>query len=90
QRLVFEPAGATRSILEAAKLPFPDCTVAAVDTEDPRADFRTSMLDVFFFSGLDWSTGEVAIFLEWYLKMNIKENRCYVVEAFVEMFNRFF
>ncbi|CAI0544094.1 unnamed protein product [Linum tenue] len=85
ERLVFEPVGSTRSILEAAKVPFPDCVVVAVETGDPRADFRASMEEMVEELRLDGAE-QLAGLLAWYLRMNVKENRCYIVEAFVDMF----
>ncbi|CAN0900533.1 Transcription repressor OFP13 [Linum grandiflorum] len=85
ERLVFEAAGSTRSILEAAKVPFGDSVVVALESEDPLLDFRVSMEEMVEVIGLDGSE-QLGELLEWYLRMNRKENHCYIVEAFVEMF----
>ncbi|CAN1797127.1 Transcription repressor OFP13 [Linum perenne] len=88
KRLVFEPAGSTRSILEAAKVPFrlddTPVVVVALDTKDPQLDFRVSMEEMVDAFELDGSE-QLGELLAWYLRMNRNEYHCYILEAFVEM-----
>ncbi|KAL6955214.1 hypothetical protein U1Q18_014252 [Sarracenia purpurea var. burkii] len=88
ERLFFEP-GETRSILEEAKgggggIPFIDSEVVEMDSEAPYADFKRSMEEMVEAHGMkNWECFEEL--LEWYLRVNGKNNHGYIVGAFVDL-----
>ncbi|XP_051114166.1 transcription repressor OFP15-like [Andrographis paniculata] len=94
ERLFFEPAGETKSILEEAKV-IEDCTdgdgdgdggvkVVAMDSDDPYSDFRTSMEEMVEAHGLkDWEYLEEL--LACYLRINCEIHHSYIIEAFLDL-----
>ncbi|TQD87131.1 hypothetical protein C1H46_027271 [Malus baccata] len=99
ERLFFEPAGQTSSVLvEAAPaapddgggngvnnvIPFKESVALSMDSADPIVDFRKSMEEMVEAHGLkDWENLEEL--LCWYLRVNGKSNRGYIVGAFVDL-----
>ncbi|RDX74978.1 Transcription repressor OFP13, partial [Mucuna pruriens] len=96
ERLFFEPLS-TSSILENKKrtrvgvgvIPIPlnlkeSVVVVGVESDDPYGDFRRSMEDVVETYGVkDWKGLEEL--LGWYLRLNGKNNRGFIVLAFVDL-----
>ncbi|CAI9760866.1 unnamed protein product [Fraxinus pennsylvanica] len=89
-RLFFEPAQETSSILEEAikigyEFPFKESVaVMAMDSRDPFVDFRVSMEEMVEAHGLkDWDCLEEL--LACYLKVNDKSNHGYIIGAFVDL-----
>ncbi|KAJ8439278.1 hypothetical protein Cgig2_016826 [Carnegiea gigantea] len=84
-RLLFEPGVETSSVLWA-----PQSVTVEMDSDDPRADFKSSMeemVDNLGMSKNDWEALEDL--LSWYLKVNEKSNHGYIVGAFVDLVDGF-
>nr|POE68375.1 transcription repressor ofp13 [Quercus suber] len=86
ERLFFKPEE-TSSILEEAKesgFPYKESVVLSMDSQDPFVDFRKSMEEMVEAHGVkDWEGLEEL--LCWYLRVNDKSNRGYIVGAFVDL-----
>ncbi|RWW00095.1 hypothetical protein GW17_00036958 [Ensete ventricosum] len=91
-RLFFEPAGATSSIVEEAETgkagsttaPLEGSIAMAVDSVDPYLDFKLSMKEMVVAHGvMDWEWLEEM--LVWYLNMNGKRTHGVIVGAFVDL-----
>lgn len=66
-------------------LPSEESVMVAVESGDPYADFRRSMEEMVEFHGIrDWKWLEEL--LEWYLRMNGKQNHGIIVGAFIDLF----
>ncbi|XP_023528403.1 transcription repressor OFP15-like [Cucurbita pepo subsp. pepo] len=90
ERLLFEPAGKSRSILKEEKkaaVPPPlkeGTTVVSMDSDDPFWDFRKSMEEMVEAYGLrDWKSLEEL--LSWYLSVNGKNNHGFIIGAFLDL-----
>uniref|UniRef100_A0A5B6YIE4 Transcription repressor n=1 Tax=Davidia involucrata TaxID=16924 RepID=A0A5B6YIE4_DAVIN len=88
ERLFFEPAGETNSILEEAKstdgFPFKETVVMAMESQDPYMDFKRSMEEMVEAHGLkDWECLEEL--LSWYFRVNGNNNHGYIIGAFVDL-----
>ena len=84
RRLFFEPGGGTSSIMEESKPMFNESVVLAMESKDPYADFRQSMEEmVEIYAVKDWRRLEEL--LEWYLRVNGRENHRFIVSAFVDL-----
>ncbi|KAH7547722.1 hypothetical protein JRO89_XS14G0007200 [Xanthoceras sorbifolium] len=98
ERLFFEAGGGgdTSSILKKGKKvdqvneefadddPFKESVVLAMDSDNPYLDFKKSMEEMVEIHGLkDWKCLEEL--LGWYLRMNLKKNHGFIVDAFVDL-----
>ncbi|KAF7147420.1 hypothetical protein RHSIM_Rhsim03G0096600 [Rhododendron simsii] len=99
ERLFFEPAGDSRSILKGEekaaaatttsdpgnKVLFKESSVVlAMESEDPYEDFKRSMEEMVESYGMrDWECLEEL--LGWYLRANGKRNHGFIVGAFVDL-----
>ncbi|XP_078435059.1 transcription repressor OFP13-like [Wolffia australiana] len=90
RRLFFEPGGGTSSIMEKTKTEsliksaFKESVVLSMESNDPYSDFRQSMEEmVAIYAVKDWDYLEEL--LEWYLRVNGRDNHGFIVRAFVDL-----
>ncbi|WOL18796.1 hypothetical protein Cni_G27593 [Canna indica] len=98
-RLFFEPAGGSRSVVDRRErrdhavlaaastttVPFEGSIAMAVDSMDPYLDFKVSMAEMVMAHGVkDWEWMEEMLL--WYLKMNGKRTHRIIVDAFSDLF----
>ncbi|XP_023540873.1 transcription repressor OFP15-like [Cucurbita pepo subsp. pepo] len=89
-RLLFEPAGKSSSILkenengDVSPELKEGTTVISMDSDDPFLDFRKSMEEMVEAHGMkDWERLEEL--LSWYLRVNGRNNHGFILTAFVDL-----